>query len=67
MKLFIHRPLLYCCCVVAVLLLAYWWYLGSGSSQEKRSPLTMNTVEPNQMRESMIQEVDDTEHLYLEQ
>ena len=67
MKLFIHRPLLYCCCVVAVLLLAYWWYLGSSSSQEKRSPLTMNTVEPNQMRESMIQEVDDTEHLYLEQ
>ena len=66
MKLFFHRPLLYCCCVVAVLLLAYWWYLGS-SSQEKRSPLTMNTVEPNQMRESMIQEVDDTEHLYLEQ
>ena len=67
MKLFIHRPLLYCCCVVAVLLLAYWWYLSSGSSQEKRSPLSMNTVEPNQMRESMIQEVDDTEHLYLEQ
>ena len=53
--------------MVAVLLLAYWWYLGSSSSQEKRSPLTMNTVEPNQMRESMIQEVDDTEHLYLEQ
>ena len=67
MKLFIHRPLLYCCCVVAVLLLAYWWYLSSASSQEKRSPLTMNTVEPNQMRESMIEEVDDTEHLYLEQ
>ena len=49
------------------LALVIWWTWLRGGGDEAKEPLQRNSIEPNEMKESMIEEVDDTEHLYLEQ
>jgi len=49
------------------LLLALWWSFVREESEAVRQPLEENIMEPSEMREDVTEEVDDTEHLYLEQ
>ena len=49
------------------LLLALWWSFVREGSEAVRQPLEENIMEPSEMREDVTEEVDDTEHLYLEQ
>ena len=54
--------------VIATLVFLYWWFvLRFSENDDKAKPLRVNIFEPNEMEESIIEEVDDTEHLYLEQ
>ena len=52
-----------------VLLLALWWSFVREGGEAVRQPLerNINIIEPSEMGEAVIEEVDDTEHLYLEQ
>ena len=52
--------------VMALLLVIYWSFVRDGG-EEERQPPERNIFEPNEMKEGVIEEVDDTEHLYLEQ
>ena len=52
---------------VMALLLALWWSFVREESEAVRQPLEENIMEPSEMREDVTEEVDDTEHLYLEQ
>ena len=49
------------------LLLVIWWSFVRDGGEEVRQPPVRHIFEPNEMREGVIEEVDDTEHLYLEQ
>jgi len=62
------RPILLVMTVIATLVFLYWWFvLRFSENDDKAKPLRVNIFEPNEMKESIIEEVDDTEHLYLEQ
>ena len=52
--------------VMALLLVIYWSFVRD-RGDEGRQPPDRNIFEPNDMREGVNEEVDDTEHLYLEQ
>ena len=52
--------------VMALLLVIYWSFVRD-RGEEERQPPERNIFEPNEMEEGVIEEVDDTEHLYLEQ
>ena len=65
---FYFRPILLVMTVIATLVFLYWWFvLRFSENDDKAKPLRVNIFEPNEMKESIIEEVDDTEHLYLEQ
>ena len=49
------------------LLLVIWWSFVRDGVEEVTQPPAGHIFEPNEMREAIIEEVDDTEHLYLEQ
>ena len=58
-------PLLLLVVVLAGLYFLYHQVILNNNNLKK--PLEMNSnIEPNEMKESMIEEVDDTEDLYLE-
>ena len=52
---------------VMALLLALWWSFVREGGEAVRHPLERNIIEPSEMGEAIIEEVDDTEHLYVEQ
>ena len=52
---------------VMTLLLVIWWSFVRDGVEEVTQPLAGHIFEPNEMREAIIEEVDDTEHLNLEQ
>ena len=63
----IYRPVVLGILGVMALLLVIYWSFVRDRGEEGRQPPERNIFEPNDMREGVIEEVDDTEHLYLEQ
>ena len=62
-----YRPVVLGILGVMALLLALWWSFVREGGEAVRQPLERNIMEPSEMSEDVTVEVDDTEHLYLEQ
>ena len=65
--LIILKPFLYIFGFVVLICLLYYWYNDLKKDEKSFNHAEENMFQPNEMRETYLDDADETEHLYLEQ